>query len=403
MPTKKLTGAVIQSIKPKDDGSRVNYFDSQHTGLCLRVGRRDKTWAYHYRFNGKCRSPVLGKYVLGRTDHMDRAKAIIKASDIDNLVDQGIDPKFSKVQVTPKPSVKNPNSFERRTKQFLTWYKKTKIKPQTYRQAKRLLESDFLNSIKQIDVKQIRRGQLVDLLESMDETPVQANRLHSYLSKFFDWCWDKEFVDPSPIAGVKKRFSEKARTRNLSSDEIKRLWEACTALGYPLGDWCLFTLATGQRPGECRRLSRADLLGSIWLVEGGDPKNAERHRIPLPKIALKIVENSPVFEGDYVFSFRHGELPVSQGGKSYNLIYDTAGLEEAWHPNDLRRTFQTQCSEELDVEPHMLGVICNQLSVSKPGVSKVYNQAKWVKKKKEILDKWNDWLLELINDEKSKN
>ena len=48
MPVVKLTGVVIQNLKPSDNGKRLDYFDTQHKRLCLRVGKRDKTWTYHY-------------------------------------------------------------------------------------------------------------------------------------------------------------------------------------------------------------------------------------------------------------------------------------------------------------------------------------------------------------------
>ena len=78
------------------------------------------------------------------------------------------------------------------------------------------------------------------------------------------------------------------------------------------------------------------------------------------------------------------------------------GIAEDWRPHDLRRTFQTLGSEELDIEPYLLGAICNQTSVSKPGVSSVYNQAKWMKPRKEALQAWNDYLKKLLK-EKSKS
>ena len=96
MPISKLTGVVIKNLKPTGDGGRLNYFDTDHKGLCLRVGARDKTWVYHYRFDGKLRSPALGKYAPGRVDHMDRAAAINAANHIDELIGQGKDPRAPK-------------------------------------------------------------------------------------------------------------------------------------------------------------------------------------------------------------------------------------------------------------------------------------------------------------------
>ena len=108
MPITKLTGVVIKNLKPTDDGARLNYFDTKHKGLCLRVGARDKTWAYHYRFDGKSRSPALGKYAPGRMDHMDREAAIDAADRIDKLIGQGKDPRTQKAKPKPKsnPPVK---------------------------------------------------------------------------------------------------------------------------------------------------------------------------------------------------------------------------------------------------------------------------------------------------------
>jgi integrase len=395
LPVTKLTGVVIQSLKPEADGSRTWHWDASYKGLCLRVGRRDKTWSYMYRFDGKQRNHTIGKYAPGRSDHVDRKAAMLAADEINTQIESSIDPKGKTKSTKPKPAAKNSNTLKRRVKQFLKLYKR-QVKASTYGQAQRLLTGVYLASYEATDVKKISRVELVELLEDMSDTPTQANRLQAYLSKFFNWCWDRGYVDPSPMVGLQKRFKEQSRKRYLSSDEIKELWKGCKALGYPLGDWCLFTLATGQRPGECRKLNRDDIHDDVWLVEGGDPKNKERHRIPLPKIARDILEKAPELEGRYVFSTTNGNKPITQGGKPYGNLYEAVDIIDSWRPHDLRRTFQTLASEELDIEPHLLGAICNQMSVAKPGVSNVYNQAKWMKPKDKALEAWNRWLMGAI-------
>jgi integrase len=395
MPVSKLTGVVIQGLKPNDDGSRSWNWDATYKGLCLRVGKRDKTWAYFYRFDGKQRNQRLGKYAPGRTDHLDRQAAILAADEINSRVENNIDPRGNSKPVKSKPTTKNPNSYKRRVQQFLDNYER-QVKPKTYKHAKGLLNSTHVSAISHSDVNKISRSQIVELLENMHSTPIQANRLQAYLSKFFGWCWDREYCDPSPMVRLQKRFKEKPRKRYLDQDDIKELWKGCKALGYPLGDWCLFTLSTGQRPGECRNLNRNDIHDDVWLVEGGDPKNKKRHRIPLPKIARDIIKNIPEMEGPYLFTSTFGEKPISQGGKPYGYLYKAVEIEDSWRPHDLLRTFQTLASEELDIEPHLLGAICNQMSVAKPGVSNVYNQAKWMKPKGKALEAWNRWLLEVV-------
>jgi integrase len=230
----------------------------------------------------------------------------------------------------------------------------------------------------------------------MAKNPFQANRIHAYLEIFFTWCWDRSYCEPSPMAGLEKQYAERSRDRTLSTDELRALWAGCLELGYPWGELVRFTLATGQRPGECRRLRRDDLHNGVWLVEGGDPKNRERHRIPLPRIARQIVKAAPKHaEGPYVFSTTAGKLPVGQGGKPYAALKAAAGFE-GWQPRDLRRTFSTLASEELDIDPHMIGAIANQKSVSKPGVAGVYNRSTWIKQKGVALEAWNQYLTRIV-------
>lgn len=402
MPTKKLTGTTLERLKPAEGEARTNYFDTAHTGLALRVGKRDRTWTFHYRFNGRPYSKVLGKFAKGKGHHMDREAAIKAAVQVEELVQAGIDPRDPRDPAAPVPEKAptnnqvNPNTFEARVQQYLRLYRKN-VKPSTYDQAARLLTSEYVKPLAQMDLRKVSRGQITGLLEGMDDTPTQANRLQAYLAKFFTWCWDKEYVEPSPMVGLTKRFKEKPRKRNLTPAELVKVWKGCEKLGYPLGTWVQMVLVTGQRPGECRKMRHGDVHEGIWLVEGGDPKNDERHRVPLPKLAREVLGKCPRFEeGDYVFTTTFGKRPVGQGGKPYAALYEAAGLEKAWRPHDLRRSFVTRCSEDLDVGQALLGAICNQRSVSKPGVSSTYNQASWMTQKGKVLESWNRYLAKLL-------
>jgi len=411
MATKKLTGIEIQRCKPNADGSRSYTYDSSFAGLCLRAGRRDKSWVYYYRLDGRLRGKTLGKYAPDRINHMDRAAAIETAIRIDKVVGQGKDPNqvgIESIVLKTKPTQKNPNTFHRRVDEFLKWYKTSPTKRggklrsvATVNQARRLLTDEgqfyYLEPLAYSDVSSIRRADIIHLLEGMKENPFQANRIHSYLELFFTWAWDRNHCDPSPMVGLKKQYAEQSRDRTLTDGEIKDLWKGCIKLGYPWGDICRFTLLTGQRPGECQKLNRNDIHKGVWLVEGGDPKNRERHRIPLPKMAQKIIEKAPEFDGPYVFTTTGGKRPVGQGGKPYKMLKDAAGFHD-WQPRDLRRTFITIASEELDFNNELIGAVCNQKSVAKPGVATTYNRATWVRQKRKALEAWNDYLKELIED-----
>jgi len=328
---------------------------------------------------------------------MDRAAAVAETVRFDQLIEKGIDPRNEKQArvAKAKPTTANPNAFHRRVEEFLIWYETSPTKKggrlrsrATIDQARRLITDKgkyhYVEPLSRTDVSSITRADILRMLGGMSDSPFQASRIHAYLDIFFTWSWDRGYCDPSPMVGLKKQYAEKSRERTLTNDEIRKLWAGCLEIGYLWGDLCRFTLATGQRPGECRRLNRDDLKNWIWLVEGGVPKNRERHRIPLPTIARQIVKAAPVHDGSFVFSTTIGKKSVGQGGKPYALLKEKAGFTD-WQLRDLRRTFITLASEELDIDNQLIGAIANQKTVAKPGVAGVYNKASWIKQKKETL------------------
>jgi integrase len=75
-------------------------------------------------------------------------------------------------------------------------------------------------------VTDIAKRDVIDLLDGIADSgrAVTANRVRSYLSRFFNWCVERDILDYSPVFGVKPVTKEVARDRVLSDDEIRWLW-----------------------------------------------------------------------------------------------------------------------------------------------------------------------------------
>jgi len=61
-----------------------------------------------YRFDGKQRNHTIGKYVPGRSDHVDRKAAMLAADEINTQIESSIDPKGKTKSTKPKPCRKEP-------------------------------------------------------------------------------------------------------------------------------------------------------------------------------------------------------------------------------------------------------------------------------------------------------
>ncbi len=87
MPTRSLTAAAVERIKPPRDG-QADHFDKGFPGLALRVSYGGaKAWVYFYRLHGKLR-----RLTLGRWPSMELADAREAWRDARRLVDAGENP-----------------------------------------------------------------------------------------------------------------------------------------------------------------------------------------------------------------------------------------------------------------------------------------------------------------------
>src|SRR5258706_7638807 len=98
----------------------------------------------------------------------------------------------------------------------------------TRRQVVHVLDNIVLPAWHGRTVHEIQRRDIRELVEGVaEDRPVLANRALAWLSKFFNWLFERDIIAASPCAGVKPPNKEQARDRVLTDDEIKALWQAC--------------------------------------------------------------------------------------------------------------------------------------------------------------------------------
>ena len=115
----------------------------------------------------------------------------------------------------------------------------------------RVLTVDLLPAWGDKPIASITRADVKALIrEKARSAPIAANRLLGLISKIFSWALDEEIIEASPAVRIKRPAEEQERERSLTDAEIRTLWPAFTALGYPFGHVFKLLLVTGQRRGE---------------------------------------------------------------------------------------------------------------------------------------------------------
>jgi hypothetical protein len=217
---KSLTDLKIRNLKPRSVPYEVP--DSGARGLRVVVyptGRR--SYIVRYRnAAGRTRKLTL-------TPGVSLAAARKLAADALLEVAQGRDPGEQK-QATKQASAsgKRDDTVKRWADTFIERHAQKK-RESTLRQIKHVFEDIVLPAWAGRTVHDIRRRDIIDLVEELAETkPVMANRTQAWLSTFFGWLARRDVIEASPAVGVERPAEEQARDRVLSDGEITAIWKA---------------------------------------------------------------------------------------------------------------------------------------------------------------------------------
>src|SRR6476620_11566597 len=389
MPRHKLTDAFLRSVKPPTSG-QTEYWDTLTPGFGVRVsyGGR-KAFGVLTRINGKLHRFTIGSYPkLTLLEARDQAETIIKDSA------KGVSPQERKAEERRKAQALNRNTFQAVAEEFVADHAKNL---RTKDQIQRYINKDLLPEWSDKPIATITRADVKTIIREKARTsPIAANRLLSVISKIFSWALDEEIVGASPAVRIKRPGLEVERERSLTDEEIRVLWPALTALGYPFGPAFKFMLVTGQRRGEVGGMTWAEIDGEAWLLPGARAKSKQGHRVPLSSLAREILSETPHI-GDNVFMARTGRPLTGWDWAKRRADMFLKKPIDPWRIHDLRRTMATQM-RSLGVDRLVVSKLLNH---AESGITKTYDRYAADPEKAAAMERWADRLREIISGEKS--
>jgi integrase len=399
MPTRKLTDLFVERVKSPAQG-RVEYFDASFPGLALRVtDTGHKSWCAFYRFGGRLRRFTIGPY-----PPIKPAQARREAQEALGRVREGIDPGDQKRarRGLPDPAI---HAFGLVAADYLERYAKPNQRESTYLQTKRDIEFDALPAWR------ISRRDVLDLIDRIIArgAPVQANRTLMRLRALFNWAIEKDRLTTSPITRMKLPTEEQARDRVLGDDELRWLWQACDAVGWPFGLLTKFLLLTAQRREEAASMTwgEIDFDKRVWIIPRERAKNDRAHEVQLSDAAVAVLRSLPRV-GDRLVFTTTGEGHVSGFSRAKRRL-DAAMLDAKcaemaerkddaipnWTLHDLRRTAATGMAR-LNFPPHVVDKILNHTSGTIKGVAAVYNRFAYLEERRAALEAWGRFVENLV-------
>jgi integrase len=373
-----LTDAKVAAIKPPAAGQE-EHRDTKVTGLRLRVGTSGKkTWTVRARAGDRQINKKLGTYpAMGLSAARKAAEKLLEAIAKDGTT-EAIDRTFGAAADA--------------------WVEKVaKPKNSSWKLQERRLQMHVLPKWRDRKLATITRADVRDLVGAVDGD-VLPGRVLAIVKTVFRYALSQDWLEASPVEGISKPATDKARDRVLTMDEAVAVWNAAGLLGFPMGHFLRALELTAQRRTEVAsmRWNDVDLDAATWIIPAKETKSGRTHLVPLSKPVLELLNSAPRL-GQYVFS-HDGETHVSGYAKAKArvdaFIAAAAPQIDPWRLHDLRRTAATHMVR-LGVSEDVVGRVLNH--AAKGVTAKVYALHTYAPETRSALDRWAAELMRAVD------
>ena len=341
---RNLTDKAVAALKPRE--KQYTHADPQLPGHYIRVSPGGNK-----SFVAVARDP-RGKQIwttIGSTALLDIEAARAKARTVMLAVKGG-------------KSADGPDSFEAVAKGWMQRHVEAKGLRSDY-EINRLLNKHLLPAWGGREFESIKRGDIAKLLDKVEDEsgPRTADYTLSVISGIANWYAKRHDDYVSPVIRGMKRHSSKdnARTRILSDDEIRRVWNAAD------NDVVKLLLLTAQRREKVATMRWEDVsIDGVWNVPNGSRQKGTGGELPLSDMAIEIIRSRPrIASNPYVFP---GHAGSHAKPKQFIAKLDMPH----WQLHDLRRTARSLMSRA-GVSPHIAERVLGHVI---PGVEGIYDR-----------------------------
>jgi integrase len=382
----KLNEETVKALPVPPSGNRITYF----SGALLQGQKAPGGFGVRVTAAG-VRSFVLNysqrghehRLTIGQWPTWSALAAVKEARNLRQRIDRGEDPLAARRKVTG-------STINDMLDQFIAGHvlaRKHRAATDTISVIDRLLRP----AIGKLAIQEVKRSNLMRMLDqiAVERGPWMADRALRVIRTAFNW-WalrNDDFV--SPIVRGMARVKETTRERILTDDELRKLWRAAEGQGV-FGALVQFLVLTATRRNEATRISRAEVIGNIWLIPACRYKTAIDHAVPLSPAAQAILAKLP---SPYPFTVKGG-APLRAFGK-YKAALDQASGVTGWRLHDLRRTARSLMSRA-GVAPH---VAEQALGHKIKGVAGVYDRHSYANEKREAFETLAALIAEIVGDD----
>ena len=186
------------------------------------------------------------------------------------------------------------------------------------------------------------------------------------------------------------------RSRVLTDEELRQIWNSADALGYPIGPLFRLLILTGVRLNEGADAvwDEVDLKRSIWTIPARRMKGKIEHQVPITPMLRDVFDGLPRLKsGPFVFSMGDGSKALWVSDHHRGKV-DLAARVYDWRNHDIRRTVRTHLSSIPNIPEHVRELM---VAHKRAGIAAVYDRALYLDEKRAGLQAWHARLRAIVS------
>lgn len=410
---RRFTDQMLERLRPPTSG-RIELGDEVVPGLVLRVTTSGvKSFSVIYKVPGEGGVSATGRLLAGRQHRitlgqyplLGLAQARERARELLGTVSEGRDPRPERREAN---LLRHTNTVETVARRFIEQDAKRTVA--SWQNIQRVLDLHVIPRLGTTPIRDVRRADvhaLLDELVAADKVGT-AREVRKHLSRLFNWAVDRELLTDSPVHGLRRGDLDPNGDagRALTNDELRHIWRAAGALGYPFGPWYQLLILTGRRRDEwaAARRSEIEAVNRLHDLPKERHKSRRGHVLPLSDPAWAIIDGLPVWPGNdyHLLSTDAGEGHIKGFSKAKTRL-DAGALKlmrkdspEAvlapYRVHDFRVTCETRLADlgfNQDVRDAVLGH-------AKPGLQKTYNKHEYLDEKREAMAAYGAHIMGIV-------
>ena len=379
-------------------------------GLRLAINARSSSWNYNYRkrgvdYQGK-RHPQR-TLRIGDPTTMSPSQARQRVEEIKAEVRDGGDPasvmKRNAEQERQREYQLRPLDVWLEDYRFRVLSDSSRHKRDEYAHAKSALAELDIKGMPPADLKS---KMLRKLAVIHSDRPSTGRHRFGALSRFLDYLVDEDVIERNPAKDISRRHKPKAsapRETFYSTDELRLLWNPPNPLRPDYLRFLRFLIICPLRMTEAAELKGDNIFfdEQELRLSHYETKNNEAFTLPLPRIALKLINEATATKNIRCFQLSSIDGAPMRSWSFFNKTVRRASGIDQFNLHHLRRTFATQMSEHSNFEESVIDAVLNhKRSATRAGVMRSYQHAKNIEKRRNVMDAWESFLLTEVIDHK---